>query len=53
VAVSGAGPTLLAVAPEARAHDVARAVAASYTSEGIATTATLVAGVDDRGARVE
>jgi homoserine kinase len=53
VAVSGAGPTLLAVAPEARAHDVARAVAASYASEGISTAATHVAGVDDRGARVE
>jgi homoserine kinase len=52
-AVSGAGPTLLAIVSEPRAHDVARAVAESYASEGIATAATHVAGVDDRGARVE
>jgi homoserine kinase len=52
-AVSGAGPTLLAVAPQPRAEDVARAVRASYASEGIDTAATHVAEVDDRGARVE
>jgi homoserine kinase len=52
-AVSGAGPTLLAVAPQPRAEDVARAVQASYGSEGIDTAATHVAEVDDLGARVE
>jgi homoserine kinase len=52
-AVSGAGPTILAVAPEARAQDVARAVQAAYAHEGITAAATHVASVDDRGARVE
>jgi len=51
-AVSGAGPTLLAIAPEARAPDVLRAVSASYAGDGIATAAGHVAAVDDRGARV-
>ena len=52
-AVSGAGPTLLAVATEPTAQDVVRAVQESYRSEGIDTASTHVAGVDDRGARVE
>ena len=52
VAVSGAGPTLLALAPAARADAVARAVAAAYEGEGVAS-AVHVAGVDDRGARLE
>jgi homoserine kinase len=52
-AVSGAGPTLLAVAPQPTAQDVARAVQESYKSEGIDTASTHVASVDDRGARVE
>jgi homoserine kinase len=53
VAVSGAGPTLLAVADAACAESVARAVSEAYAREGIATAATHVAGVDDRGARLE
>jgi len=52
VAVSGAGPTLLALAPAARADAVARAVTAAYEGEGVAS-AVHVAGVDDRGARLE
>jgi len=53
VAVSGAGPTLLAVVPAASGDGVGRAVAAAYESEGIAAAAVHVAGVDDRGARLE
>jgi len=52
VAVSGAGPTLLAVAPAPLADAVARAVAAAYEGEGVSSVVH-VAGVDDRGARLE
>jgi homoserine kinase len=53
VAVSGAGPTLLAVADAGCAEPVASAVAEAYAREGIAVAASHVAGVDDRGARLE
>jgi len=53
VAVSGAGPTLLAVVGEPQAADVARAVAAAYEREGHPPSAVHVAGVDDAGARLE
>jgi homoserine kinase len=53
VAVSGAGPTLLALAPEPRADEVGRAVAAAYESGGVAVSATHVAGVDSEGTRLE
>jgi homoserine kinase len=53
VAVSGAGPTLLALTSAALADSVARAVAAAYATEGIPTSAVQVASVDDRGARIE
>jgi homoserine kinase len=53
VAVSGAGPTLLAVVPEPRGEEVGRAVAAAYGSEGVAAPAVHVAGVDGEGARLE
>lgn len=51
VAVSGAGPTLVAIAPQAAKEAVARAFAAAYARLGIAATAH-VAGVDNEGARV-
>jgi homoserine kinase len=52
VAVSGAGPTLLAIVPEGREAAVGRAVAAAYERDG---TSTLLhfAGVDTEGARLE
>lgn len=53
VAVSGAGPTLLAVTSVPLADAVARAVSAAYAAEGIAVAALHSAGVDDRGARLE
>jgi homoserine kinase len=53
VAVSGAGPTLLAVVGEHHADDVARAVAAAYEREGQTSSAVHVSGVDDTGARLE
>jgi homoserine kinase len=52
VAVSGAGPTLLAVVPGGRETAVADAVRASYASEGIEARLR-VAAVDAEGARVE
>ncbi len=51
--VSGAGPTLLAVVPEACGAAVGRAVAAAYDALGIAPSAIHVAGVDGEGARLE
>ena len=53
VAVSGAGPTLVAVVKEPLAADVARAVAATYERVGHRPQAVHVAGVDDAGARLE
>lgn len=52
VAVSGAGPTLLAVAPAPLAEAVGRAVAAAYEAEGVAAAAVHVASADERGARL-
>ena len=51
VAVSGAGPTLLAVVPGGRETAVTDAVLASYASEGIEARLR-VAAVDGDGARV-
>jgi homoserine kinase len=53
VAVSGAGPTLVAVVGEPQAAEVARAVAAAYEREGHTPSAVHVSGVDDAGARLE
>lgn len=53
VAVSGAGPTLLAVVPESSGEDVGRAVAAAYAAEGVTPCTVRVASVDDAGARLE
>ena len=52
VAVSGAGPTLLAIVPEGAEEGVGRAVAAAYAQEGTSTSLHL-AGVDSEGARIE
>jgi homoserine kinase len=52
VAVSGAGPTLLALAAEGPAEAVGRALAAAYAEEGVGA-AVHVGGVDARGARLE
>jgi homoserine kinase len=52
VAVSGAGPTLLAVVPAGREAPVADAVLASYAREGI-DARLRVTGVDGEGARIE
>jgi homoserine kinase len=52
VAVSGAGPSLLAIAPEGAESDVGLAVVAAYAREGVAAVLH-VAGVDGDGARVE
>jgi len=52
VAVSGAGPTLLAITPEGAEEAVGRAVLAAYEREGVAA-ALHVAGVDRDGARLE
>jgi homoserine kinase len=52
VAVSGAGPALLAIAPVEAAAAVGRAVVAAYAREGV-TAELRVAGVDGEGARVE
>ena len=52
VAVSGAGPTLLAIAPKGAEDAVGRAVAAAYAEGGVAAHLHL-AGVDTRGARIE
>jgi homoserine kinase len=53
VAVSGAGPTLVAIADAARGEAIGAAVAAAYAAAGIGVAATRVAAVDDRGARLE
>jgi homoserine kinase len=53
VAVSGAGPTLLAVAAEAAAEAVGAAAAAAYQAAGVAVSAVHVARVDGEGARTE
>ncbi len=53
VAVSGAGPTLLAVVGEPLAAEVARAAAAAYEREGRPPSAVHVAAVDSQGARLE
>ena len=52
VAVSGAGPTLLAIAPAGQADAVGRAVVAAYGESGVAAELH-VAGVDAEGARLE
>jgi len=52
VAVSGAGPTLLALAPSGAEEAVGRAVVAAYAREGIAARLHLAA-VDTKGARLE
>jgi homoserine kinase len=51
-AVSGAGPTLVAITPEGYEDAVGRAVLAAYEREGVAA-ALHVAGVDRDGARLE
>ena len=53
VAVSGAGPTLVAVVGEPLAALVARSVAAAYERAGTKPAAVHVSSVDDRGARIE
>ena len=52
VAVSGAGPTVLALAPHGREDAVAAALKQSYAAAGFTAT-LIVAAVDDRGARLE
>jgi homoserine kinase len=52
VAVSGAGPSLLALVPAGREAAVADAIVAAYRAAGFAATVH-VAAVDDRGARIE
>jgi homoserine kinase len=52
VAVSGAGPTLLAIVAEGAEAAVGRAVVAAYAEEGVAAELH-VAGVDGEGARIE
>jgi len=52
VVVSGAGPTLVAVAPAPSAEHVAAALESAYESKGIAAHAHC-ARADDRGARIE
>jgi homoserine kinase len=52
VAVSGAGPTLLAIVPEGCEAAVGRAVLAAYEEQG-ASAQLHVAGVDPEGARLE
>jgi homoserine kinase len=52
VAVSGAGPTLLAIAAAGEADAVGRAVVAAYREGGVAAELH-VAGVDAEGARIE
>jgi len=52
VAVSGAGPTALALAPHGREEAVSAAMKLSYAAAGFAAT-LIVAAVDDRGARLE
>jgi homoserine kinase len=52
VAVSGAGPTLLAVAPAGAAGAIGRAVVAAYGEAGVEAVLH-VAEVDALGARIE
>jgi homoserine kinase len=52
VAVSGAGPTLLAIVPEGAEAAVGRAVVEAYAQDGTSTKLHL-AGVDSEGARLE
>jgi homoserine kinase len=52
VAVSGAGPTLLAIAPEGTQAEVGSAVVSAYEREGVAAHLHL-SGVDSEGARLE
>lgn len=52
VAVSGAGPTLLAIAPGGAEEAVGRAVVAAYAAGGVAA-AVHVAEVDREGAKLE
>jgi homoserine kinase len=52
VAVSGAGPTLLAIAPRGSEAAVGEAVVSAYAREGVAADLH-VAGVDRDGARIE
>ena len=52
VAVSGAGPTLLAIVPEGGEAAVGRAVVAAYEEDGTSTRLH-VAAVDSEGARLE
>jgi homoserine kinase len=52
VAVSGAGPTVLAIVPEGSEDAVCDALRRAYGGAGYAAT-LLVAAVDDRGARIE
>jgi homoserine kinase len=52
VAVSGAGPTLLAIVPGGAEEAVGRAVVSAYGREGV-VAALHVAGVDRDGARLE
>jgi len=52
VAVSGAGPTLLAVVPEGNEGAVGRAVVSAYGEAGVAASIHATS-VDTRGARIE
>ena len=52
VAVSGAGPTLLAIVPEGLEAAVGRAVVAAYEEHG-ASARLHFGGVDPEGARLE
>jgi homoserine kinase len=52
VAVSGAGPTALALVPHGREEAVSAALGLSYAAAGFTAT-LIVAAVDDRGARLE
>jgi homoserine kinase len=52
VVISGAGPTLLALAPDARAEAVAAAMTAAWAGAGVAARVARVP-VDTAGARVE
>jgi homoserine kinase len=53
VAVSGGGPTLVALASEAAAEAVGGAAAAAYKACGVAVSAVRVASVEREGARLE
>jgi homoserine kinase len=52
VAVSGAGPTLVALAPQDRAAAVAEAAASAYDGLSGGPARTHVAEVDGEGARI-